>query len=324
MNLINLGDIYESITKIRQRGILFFFSKITFDKKKRTKSTFGETLKTGSNWWIIPEVKQRENFKISGNYNTTFDSYLIDKYINNNKNINILSVGCGAGNREIRIAKNNPTANILGLDLSKHLISTATKTAKKENINNIVFKDADFYTFELQENHFDIILFHSALHHFRNIDPITLRIKKSLKDQGYLILNEYVGKNRLQFSFEQLDEMNKLLNKIPVQYRNRYLTKRTKNKIYAPGLIRMIISDPSEAVESETIIPIIHKHFKTIEEKKIGGDLLMMILKDIAHNFTGNESKESQKVLEMLFEEEDQYLKKVDSPDFIFGIYQNR
>jgi len=116
--------------------------------------------------------------------------------------------------------------------------------------------------------------------------------------------------------------MNRLLETIPVKYRKRYLTNWLKKKIYAPGLLRMIISDPSEAVESETIRPVIHKNFKIIEERKIGGDLLMMVLKDIAHHFTNNEDPEGKKILKKLFQEEDRYLKETENADFIFGIYQ--
>jgi len=160
------------------------------------------------------------------------------------------------------------------------------------------------------------------LHHFKNIEQLAQRVGKALKNDGYLILNEYVGENRLQFSKEQIQEMNRLLETIPVKYRKRYLTNWLKKKIYAPGLLRMIISDPSEAVESETIRPVIHKNFKIIEERKIGGDLLMMVLKDIAHHFTNNEDPEGKKILKKLFQEEDRYLKETENADFIFGIYQ--
>ena len=85
----------------------------------------------------------------------------------------------------------------------------------------------------------------------------------------------------------------------------------------------MLISDPSEAVESESIIPVIHSWFEVLEEKRIGGDLLMMVLKDIAHHFI-SEDTEAKPVLERLFEEEDKYLMHAATPNFIFGVYRKK
>jgi hypothetical protein len=81
----------------------------------------------------------------------------------------------------------------------------------------------------------------------------------------------------------------------------------------------MIITDPSEAVESESIRPSIQQLFRTLEEKKIGGDLLMLLFKDISHNFLEN-SQETNALLEQIFAAEDAYLANNDS-DFIFGVY---
>ena len=173
------------------------------------------------------------------------------------------------------------------------------------------------------EDYYDVVLFYAALHHFKDIELIAERVSKSLRNDGFLILYEYVGKNRLQFEKEKIKEMNRLLRLVPVKFRKRYLTKFSKNKIYAPGLLRMIISDPSEAIESETIIPVIHREFKVLEEKGTGGDLLMMVLKDIAHNFmTG--TPETKEILKRLFEEEDNYLMNLEIPDFIFGVYRKK
>jgi len=324
MNLINKGDFFEAFTKARQRGLKYFFRKLNLNSIKRTQSTFNHMGADGSNWWIIPEVKQRENEKISGDTQKTFDIYLAEKYFQNKSDLKLLSIACGLGNREIRLAESGHFKEVLGIDLSGESISEANGKVAEKKLQNVRFEQADLYSFELKQNHYDVILFYSALHHFKNIEQIAQRISKALRSDGYLILCEYAGKNRLQFSKEQVLEMNRLLNLIPLTYRKRYLTDQIKNKIYAPGLLRMIISDPSEAVESETIRPVIHKTFKIIEERKIGGDLLMMVLKDIAHHFTNNDDPKSKKTLKELFQEEDRYLEKIENADLIFGVYQKR
>lgn len=323
MNLINRGDFLESYTKIKQRGINYFFSKITLNPQKRIQSTFNPIGADGSNWWIIPAVRQRENEKLTGDPNKTFDIYFLENYLRGKKGLKLFSVGCGEGNREMRLAESGYFEEVFGIDLSEGSIKEANRKVKDTQLDNIRFESADFYNLKLKDSYYDVVLFYSALHHFKNIEKIAHRIKKSVKNDGILILNEYVGNNRLQFSKVQLGEMNRLLSIIPNEYRKRYLTRYLKNRVYAPGLLRMLISDPSEAVESESIIPVIHREFEILEEKKIGGDLLMMVLKDIAHLFITEDTKVKQ-ILEKLFEEEDNYLKHIDNSDFIFGIYQKK
>lgn len=323
MNLINKGDFLEAVTKVRQRGLKYFFRKLNLNSLKRTQSTFNPAGADGSNWWIIPEIKPRENERITGDRQKTFDIYLSENYFKGKHELKLLSVACGVGNREIRLAESGQFSEVLGIDLSGESIREANRKVAEKALTNIRFEQADFYSFDLKESYYDAILFYSALHHFKNIGLVAERIAKALKNNGLVILCEYVGKNRLQFSKDQVAEMNRLLDIIPKQYKTRYLTDYTKKAVYAPGLLRMIISDPSEAIESESIIPVIHSKFEIMEEKKIGGDLLMMVLKDIAHHFT-SEDVEARQILERLFEEEDKYLRGSENPDFIFGVYRKK
>jgi hypothetical protein len=106
-----------------------------------------------------------------------------------------------------------------------------------------------------------------------------------------------------------------------VKYKTRFNSHATKRHIYRPGLLRMLIVDPSEAIDSESILPSIHKHFRITEERKVGWDILHILLKDIAHNFLGTDA-ETQSILKHLFEKEDNFMAETGRSDAIFGIYQ--
>ena len=60
-----------------------------------------------------------------------------------------------------------------------------------------------------------------------------------------------------------------------------------------------------------------------MEEKKIGGDILHFVLKDIAHNFLST-SPEAVITLQRLFKTEDDYIASKKYSDFMFGIYQKK
>ena len=81
----------------------------------------------------------------------------------------------------------------------------------------------------------------------------------------------------------------------------------------------MILADPSECIESSKITSSIRKHFDTVIEKPFGGNILSIVLKDIAHHFY-ELTEEKKQVLDQLFKIEDEYLKE-NASDFVFGIY---
>ncbi|NNJ53490.1 MAG: methyltransferase domain-containing protein, partial [Ignavibacteriaceae bacterium] len=175
-------------------------------------------------------------------------------------------------------------------------------------------------SFNYKKNYYDVILFDSFLHHIKNLDEILSKIYFSLKKNGIFIINEYVGPNRFQWSSTQLKTSNKALKELPQKFRKRFGTNNVKSKIYKPGIIRMILSDPSEAIKSESILLRVKERFNVLEEKPYGGNILHLTLKDISQNFI-IEDDETLNLLDELFVIEDEFLKNSRKSNFIFGVY---
>jgi len=235
----------------------------------------------------------------------------------------MLSVGSGICSHELKFAKYHNFKEIICVDIVEYLLKKAAKHTKKESLENIKFWCEDILELDFEPHEFDMIMFNSSLHHFSNVeDLIKTKIKKWLKPEGILLINEYVGANRLQFNKEQILIINTGLKLIPKHLRQRFKSTLIKNRFYGSGYIKMIIADPSECIESENILPTVRSEFKVIEEKAIGGNLLMNILKDISHNFVNIQDAEVNRTLQKLFTLEDEFLEKHES-DFIFGLYRN-
>jgi len=321
MRLLTIDDIIDTFTKFYQRGSNFIFSKLSFNSETRIKSAFNKSAIYSSNWWIIPYIQQRWNKLITGNPNINYEAYFVDKYLKNKKGLKLISLGSGTCSHELKLAKYNVFEEIICVDFVQSRLDEASKIAEKENLNNIQFICADANNMEIKNAYFDIVFFHSSLHHFNHIESFFKNIiNKTLKPKGLLVINEYVGKNRLQFNNSQIKAVNQSLKIINKKYRTRYKFNSIKKSFYGSGLIRMIIADPSECIDSENILPTIKKYFKTLEEKPYGGNILMNTLKDISHHFT-TLNKEKKQILDDLFDFEDQYLLENHS-DFIFGIYE--
>lgn len=299
----------------------FLLSKFTPRSLSRTTNTFNQAEISHSNWWIIPQVRKRWNKLISGNENIIYEDYMMENYLSKENNIRLLSIGSGSCSHELALAKYSNFEEIVCVDLAQNRLDEAKNIAKERQLTNLTFNCKDILSNQLEKNSFDIVFFHQSLHHFKNIEKfISSKIYDCLTPSGKLIINEYVGPTRNQYSKKQIKSINKALKIIPKKYRKRFKTNLVKNTFYGSGILRMILADPSEGIDSANIMPSIKAHFKTIVEKPYGGNLLMGVFKDISHHFI-KLNVEKRKILDALFEFEDNYLESNRS-DFLFGIYQ--
>jgi len=323
MRLVTSDDIIDVYSKVKQRGANFIFSKLNLNSLSRTKSTFDDSKIQGSNWWMIPMVVERWNKLITGDSQINDKQYLMNGLLKNEQELRLISFGSGYSRHELELAEYSQFKEIICIDLVQSRLLEAEKTAQKRNLKNIRFICSNIEDYKIPENYFDIVYFNQSLHHFKNVENLLeTKIKKCLKHSGKLIIKEYVGSNRLQFPPNQIREINNALKLIPNEYKKRFKTNSIKNKFMGPGLLRMIVSDPSECIDSANILPSIHSKFSAIVEKPYGGNILMNVLRDISHHFVDLDS-DKEEVLRKLFLFEDAYLTK-NSSDFVFGVYEKQ
>jgi ubiquinone/menaquinone biosynthesis C-methylase UbiE len=270
---------------------------------------------------MIPMVRERWNLMITGDPGMNYRQFIMLEYFAEGKSLRLLSLGSGSAGHEIELAAYPQFKEIVCIDIAQNRIDEAKRIAAKGNLENIRFICTDFNTYDFPESHFDMVLFNSSLHHFDRVEQLLGGpVKKCLKPTGSLIINEYVGPKRLQFPRHQLKAINKALKLIPQASRKRFMTNLTKRRFYGNGLIRVILADPSESIDSASIVPSIHQHFETVLERPYGGNILMSTLKDISHHFTKPDQEQVQ-AIKSLFAFEDEYLITHPS-DNLFGIYK--
>ena len=319
---ITSDDFLELYAKLRQRGSQYLFSKFQFSSVKRTQSTFGESSFQHANWWIVPAVRRRWNGLVTGNPNQIYEDYFVEKYLNGRSGLRVLSLGCGIGSHERNLAQHQTTfAQIDAYDIAPNLIQRANQIARESGLKNIQFHCADVNQMSMEKNTYDLVFFHSSLHHFLNLEQLmSTFIPSALKENGLLLLNDYWGPDRLQWSDAQIKTINRLLPTIPRAKRIRFQSRQLKTSVSGPGWWRMRLSDPSEAAEASQIKPLLRRHYEPLEEKRIGGNILMPLLKDIAHHFV-EDTPENQTILDHLFAAEDAFLAQEESLLF-FGVYK--
>lgn len=316
---ISIGDFLDVYYKFREKSVSYFLKKLKVLPKSRIESKWDDYQST-SDFWLIPEIQQSWNKKISGDSEMVYEDYVFNKYLSDKNNLKMLSLGCGEGLHERNFAKHQCFSQIDAIDFSSQSIANAKKLAVENNLE-INYQKGDFKKANYQKNSYDLILFSSSLHHFENVnDTLENYVKPLLSENGILVIFEYVGPNRLQWNKKQLDKANQLLDKLPKKYKTLFNNSSIKSKVYKPGLLRMLLVDPSEAIDSEAIVTSLKK-FKILEQTNLGWNILHILLKGISHNFL-NDEPETKELIQNLLDEEDLFVEKESHSDAIFGVYQ--
>lgn len=324
-NYINIYDFIRIVEKIRQGELTKILSRFIPQKESsKIAKAWRHNESPPKNWWDIPQVLERWNYLVTGNTSLSIYEYTAHKYLYNEKELAAFSLCSGTGHNEICWASTKAFSKIEGFDISPERVAAANESAQKLNLSSILgFRVDDAANLNLRPEFYDVIIADGALHHLTPLEEIIKNLKNALKKNGLFILKDFVGPTRFQWTDEQLNSVNKLLNELPSKYKHRLKSNSIKNKHYRPSKLSMILSDPSEAVESSNILNTLGNYFELIEIKPMGGTILQLLFNDIAHNFINNE-EETLKWIKFCFDFEDGLLKanKIKS-DFVYAVYKN-
>jgi hypothetical protein len=151
-----------------------------------------------------------------------------------------------------------------------------------------------------------------------NIEFLFEQVNRALKQEGLFIINEYVGPSQFQWREKQCEFVNRILGVLPVQFKSS-LDKdygRIKETIEKVSKEIMDLTDPSEAIRSEEIIPLFYGSFDVIEKIEFGGTILHPLFHKIVGNFDINNEKDKA-ILDLIFMLEQVLLKEgIISSDF--------
>ncbi|MDP5171713.1 MAG: class I SAM-dependent methyltransferase [Bacteroidia bacterium] len=320
-SIISAGDFIELYGKLKLNNLPNLLQKLSPRQSERVISTWNVQDKGNSNWWIVPQVRARLNELMTGDANVVYEEYLVKKYLADKQDLTLLSIGCGTGTHELRLAHSGKFGLVEGWDIAPKLIEQCKHEATTQSLTNTAFRVVDVNRSTPQQDAYDVVLFNSSLHHFSDIESmIRDKVLPALRDKGLLFVYEYIGPNRLQWTDEQLTLCDEALRLIPKAFR-QYQWGAHKSRVYRPGVLRMVVNDPSEAANSRAILPILRSYLQPLEEKPVKGNILHPLLKGIAHNFLAP-SSESDRILQDLFTFEDKAVTTVDDSDFMFGVYQ--
>lgn len=195
----------------------------------------------------------------------------------------VLELGCGDGQALCRMAEGGYAESITGLDLDFSRFAATADQCKAKGIS-CSFLACDVNAVELPESQFDLIYALQSVHHFENLEHVFAQCNRALTGDGLIVLDEFVGPNRFQWTDAQLALTGQLLSLLPVHLRHytHGLLKHAEGRSTVQEVIDVC---PSEAVRSQDIVRTFESAFDVIWNKKLGGTIQHLLYSGIIHNF---------------------------------------
>jgi SAM-dependent methyltransferase len=205
--------------------------------------------------------------------------------------LRVLVLGCGEGWLERAIAAWPFVARIDAVDFAADAVARARELAR--GIDKITYGVVDLNRDQLLRDTYDVVVAHSVLHHVENLEHAYAQLERTMRPEATLIVNEYVGPNRFQYSDTVDAAINALLRALPEELRRPYDVR------VRPTVEEMIANDPTEAVRAEELVAFMEERFEVLERKPLGGAILQHLLYDIVQNFRFEVPRE-RSLLQML------------------------
>jgi ubiquinone/menaquinone biosynthesis C-methylase UbiE len=286
------------LTNSLQNAVADYWSKrMSTEEEEYSSDTF---------WLAIPEVRQRYDRKATDNSYCRWFDYCL-RFLKDTLPVErMLSIGCGTGALERKLARRQAFCQCDAYDLAPGAIALARRRALAEGYDHIHYQTCDANRLQLEPANYDAVWFDSSLHHIEALEEACAQVARSLKPGGFIFINEYIGPNRFDFPSRQKEVLQAAFMLIPRHYR-RYFGAGNVAFVPSVGIPdpkAVEAADPSEAVRSADIMQVLEQHFEILACHETGGTILQYVLNNIAGNFKP-EIPGSMRVLEMLFAIED-------------------
>lgn len=197
----------------------------------------------------------------------------------------IIRHGCGEGTKEMMLLESNLVQKFVCFELAKERIIKGRELAEKKGLQDrITFFNEKFFSSKYSEQSYDMFFGDNSLHHMMDAYDAVKKSYEILNLDGVFFRNDFVGKSKFQWSDMELAIVNGIrmsLDEKIFQKRNGEIYKRMVSR---PSIDSMNRSDPSEAADSDSIIPEIRELFENPIIIPTGGLVYHLCLNGILSN----------------------------------------
>jgi SAM-dependent methyltransferase len=229
----------------------------------------------------------------------------------------VLVLGCGQSFSEHWLVASGTAHLAHGIDIAPGAIEKArAETAVQGLSGRVTHEVMDINNLCLLENSYDGLLISQSMHHFEKLEHICDEIVKGLKPDAPIVIDDFVGPTRFQYSDERLNLMNRLLACLPPHLQ--------KPPIELIPIEAFLANDPSEGVRCGEIPGIIRNFFSIEKELPYGGSIIYQLLQDIVPKIKHDDPGD-RAIINLLVTFEEYLIKtqRMDS-DFVMFFARNK
>jgi SAM-dependent methyltransferase len=170
-------------------------------------------------------VLRHRNCLLSGDAELGFEAYIARRYFddrNTPRDLALLSLGCGRGQIDRRLAGCLPIRQLVGLDIAEQNLAVARRAAAAMTGIEFHYASTDLNHVQLEPRAFDVVIAAGILHHLAGLEHVLDQVQRCLKPGGLLFLDEYVGPDRFQFPPRQRQLIEEGFASLPARLRVPY------------------------------------------------------------------------------------------------------
>lgn len=202
-----------------------------------------------------------------------------------------LEIGCGGGDLAFGLIDAGTCERIDAFDIAERSIAAAQAKARDQGLKTLRFHLLDGNTWSMPRRQYDFVYASHALHHIDSLEHLFTQVAATLQPGGAFFADDYIGPSRMQYSDAHLAAMNQALATLP-DAKRRLRDGSVKTVIERLPIELYLQNDPSEAVRSAEIIPVMRRFFD-VEVVPMGMSLTFQILLDIVHNFDPDDANDN-------------------------------
>ncbi len=241
-------------------------------------------------WTNARVVREYLHERASGHPGCDWVTWMLSRY-SRDAGQSALVLGGGEGWVERVLARDPRIAKVMGVDIAREAVEEAARLAEAEGLSaRISHAVVDLDRDPIPGGPYDLVLAHDSIHHVKDLEGLFERIARVLAPGGTLLFCEYVGPSRFDFDARRQAQLDDALRSLPEKYRRLPGRRGLARKGHRTDPTELAIRDPSEAVRSEEILPVLRKSMTVVEEIPYGGSLLAPLLFELILNFEDGSS----------------------------------
>ena len=203
------------------------------------------------------------------------------------------SIGAGNCEVEVLLAKKLVAAGLTNfkfecLDINQNMLDRGKKKAESSGVEDYIKSiTTDLNSWQI-EHQYDVVFALQCLHHFVELETITQKIYRCLRDSGFFITHDMIGRNGHQRWPETLEKVRWFWQDLPAKYKFNHHTKQIEEEF----INRDFSAQNFEGIRAQDILPLLQKTFRFETFIFWGGFIDPFISRAFGHNYDPNKSED--------------------------------